>query len=116
VFKLATRPGPPRPLPASHAALSLLAADPPADGTSARHEPSTWPHDTVGGGGGARLIRGGTANGPCQARAGRMAARVAKESEGEVLVLRRDLGHVVRGRVPLSGEHEGRPGRAGGFP
>src|SRR6266496_928669 len=53
-----------------------------------RNEQSTWPHDTVGGGGGARLIRGDTANGPCQARVGRTAACVAKVSEGEVLMAR----------------------------
>ncbi len=42
--------------------------------------------DTVGGGGGARLICGDTANGPCLARVGRWAACVAEVSEGEVLM------------------------------
>jgi hypothetical protein len=79
-----------------------------------RNEQSTWPRDTVGGGGGARLIRGDTANGPCQARAGRTAACVAKVSEGEVLMARGTWGYVVRGRVRLSGDHEGRAGRVGG--
>jgi hypothetical protein len=32
------------------------------------------------------MIRGDTANGPCQARADRMAAHVAKASGGEVLM------------------------------
>jgi hypothetical protein len=52
-----------------------------------RDEQNTWARDTVGGGGGARLIRGDTANGPCQTRAGRTAACVAKVSEGEVLMV-----------------------------
>jgi len=59
------------------------ASPPGGRNVDTRNEQRTWPHDTVGGGGGARLIRGDTANGPCQARADHTAACTAKVSEGE---------------------------------